>query len=173
MSGRVPWRREQRQAGSQLQVALDQHVLGVDGPAHRPRVAEVPRRAALSLPARDDDRGVREVVQSADVVDVAVRDDEVGDLLDAESGEPELRLRSVRGRQRDDSTEGIEPVSATGCVRVFPVRLRKAGVDEDDARAADDDVAENRDAAAILRDLERPVVEDSEEVCVPAGSAQK
>ena len=65
------------------------------------------------------------------MVDVAVRDYEVGDLLDSEAGEPELRLWRVRLPQRDHAAEGIEPVAASCCIGVFPVRLRKPGVDED------------------------------------------
>ena len=47
----------------------------------------------------------------ADVVDVPVRDHELGDVVGLETEERELRLRAVLGAERDEAAEESRPSS--------------------------------------------------------------
>ena len=161
---RVTRRRQQRQAWSELLVAGDQSVARVGRPVERAHVTVVAGRPGFALGSRHDDRRARESVHPADVVDVAVRQHELRDVLRGEPEERELGARTVLGADRDEPTEGVETVSPPGRVGVVEVRVGEPGVDEDDVLAGDDDVAADRYQAPVLGDLERAVVEDREPV---------
>ena len=66
------------------------------------------------------------------MVDVPVRDHELGDVCGREAEQRELCLRPVLGTEPHEAAEACRGRPATGGVRVLVVRARKARVDEDD-----------------------------------------
>ena len=164
MPRRMSRRREQRHAGHELLVAVDQPAARCGGPVHGPSVAEVARRPGLALGARQHNRCVGKVVDPADMIDVAVRDHELRDMGWREAETSQLRGRTAYWPDPHETAEAVQTVGTPGGVGVVVVGVREAGVHEDYVRCGADRVAEDRDRAAVLGDLERPVVEDRKPV---------
>ena len=148
--------------GSKLLVAVDDVVALSRRPIDGTRVTVVSRWAELELCPADDDRGLRETVEAADVVDIAVGDQHVCHVARLDSCQRELRGREVLGGEGDDTTEGVEALRRARGDRVIDVARRETGVDEDDAVAGADHVADDRDDPVALLDLEAAIVEESE-----------
>ena len=162
MARRVSRGQQKDEPRNELLVAVDQVVAARSRPGDGSERAEVAWRAELELRPADDDRRGREAREIPDVIDVAVCDDEVGDVVRLEARQGELGRREVVARHRDDVPEGIEPLLTADAERIGQIASREPRVDEHDPVTRDGRVSRERNDAVALGDFEAAVVECEE-----------